>query len=88
MLERLKQNAMAKSRRGPPRFNSLECKEKCDLAEFRLGPKTIQDAIIAGLENGITSVPKLTNYVYKWRPRNNHQNQVTSPLSGYTGPEP
>lgn len=65
MFERLTTNARAKGRRGPKRFPSLECKQKFDTAAETLNGE-YDRALTKALEQGITSVTGITNYIAKW----------------------
>lgn len=65
MFTRLTANARAKGRRGPKRFPSLECMSKFDTAAEALNGE-FDKALTKALEQGITSVTGVTNYISKW----------------------
>jgi len=65
MFTRLTANARAKGRRGPKRFPSLECMDKFERAAKAVNSE-FDKALKAALEQGITSVTGVTNYISKW----------------------
>jgi DNA-binding Lrp family transcriptional regulator len=75
--------AEAKGRRPPQRFPSLACKEKFGVAAVNLNG-TLEGAINKALESGITSIPKIVNYISspKWR---NNDGQASGNTKSNTG---
>jgi len=66
MFGRLQANAKAQGRRGPAQFKTLEQKRKFDEAAAKLDEQEFERALTAGLEQGINSVARLTNWIAKW----------------------
>lgn len=64
-FEKLRVNAALKGRRGPQQFKTQECKEKFDTAAETLDGE-FDKALTKALEQGITSVTGITNYIAKW----------------------
>ena len=67
LFDKLAIEAKAKSRRPPQKFPTLAVKEKFGIAANDLNG-TLEAAIIKALENGITSIPRIVNYISspKW----------------------
>lgn len=65
MFAKLTANAKLKGRRGPKRFPTYECRQKFKDAAEILGNQ-FGEALDKALEQGITSVVGVTNYVAKW----------------------
>jgi len=67
MFGRLQASAKAAGRRGPTTgFRTLEQKRKFDQAAAKLDEHEFERALIVGLEQGINSVDRMTNWVAKW----------------------
>ena len=65
-FDKLRANAALKGRRGPQQFKTQECKQKFDAAAAELLNGEFDKALKAALEQGITSVTGVTNYIAKW----------------------
>jgi DNA-binding transcriptional ArsR family regulator len=74
MFGRLQASAKAQGRRGPGQFKTLEQKRKFDEAAAKLDGKEFERALTVGLEQGINSVVRMTNWIAKW-----DGNRQTSP---------
>lgn len=66
MFGRLQANAKAQGRRGPGQFKTLEQKRKFDEAAAKLDGQEFERALTVGLEQGINSVARMTNWIAKW----------------------
>jgi len=66
MFGRLQASARVQGRRGPARFKTLEQKRKFDEAAAKLDAQEFERALTAGLEQGINSVARMTNWIAKW----------------------
>jgi len=66
MFGRLQANAKTEGRKGPCKFRTLEQKRKFDQAAAKLDEQEFDRALTAGLEQGINSVARMTNWVAKW----------------------
>lgn len=65
MFERVGENQRAKGRRGTTQFPTLECKKKFDAAVIVLDGE-FEAALTKALEQGITRITGITNYIAKW----------------------
>lgn len=65
MLERINVTRRAKGRRATKQFPTVECKQKFNTAAETLNGE-FDKALKAALEQGITSVTGVTNYISKW----------------------
>jgi len=66
MFGRLQANAKAEGRKGPCKFRTLEQKRKFDEAAIKLDEREFERALTVGLEQGINSVARMTNWIAKW----------------------
>jgi len=66
MFGRLQANAKAEGRKGPCKFRTLEQKRKFDEAAIKLDEQEFERALTVGLEQGINSVARMTNWIAKW----------------------
>lgn len=66
MFGRLQASAKAEGRKGPSKFRTLEQKHKFDEAAAKLDEREFERALTAGLEQGINSVARMTNWIAKW----------------------
>lgn len=86
LFDKLAIEAEAKGRRPAQKFPSWACKEKFDIAAINLNG-TLEAAINKALENGITAIPKIVNYISSPKWRNNDgpsrsQRQATGQTAG------
>lgn len=86
LFDKLAIEANAKGRRPAQKFPSWACKEKFDIAAINLNG-TLEAAINKALENGITAIPKIVNYISSPKWRNNDgpsrsQRQATGQTAG------
>ena len=89
LFGQLQAEARAKGRRGAKKFPSLACKTKFDGAAARLGNDETKAAIKRAMEIGIGSVPRVTDYVAKWRSNGRTYSADGDPTGGgqfATGP--
>lgn len=79
LFDKLAVEAEAKGRRPPQKFPTLAVKEKFGIAASDLNG-TLEAAIIKALESGITSIPRIVNYISspKWRDSNGQTNTQAS----------
>jgi hypothetical protein len=73
LFDKLAIEAEAKGRRPAQKFPTLAVKEKFDIAASKLNG-TLETAITKALESGITSIPRIVNYISspKWAEYNNY----------------
>lgn len=87
-FDKLAIEAEAKGRRPAQKFPTLALKKKFDIAATNLNG-TLENAITKALEAGITSVPKIVNYISspKWRDNDNQRSTQTRQrqATGQTG---
>lgn len=98
IFQKVNENRKANGRGPTKRFKSIEQKKKCLLAIARLGP-TLEEALTAGMEQGITELKDLTNWIAKYGTNNgkgfksygrkttqgNHRTEPTGPPVSATG---
>lgn len=65
IFQKVNENRKARGVGPTKRFKSIEQKKKCLLAVARLGP-TLEEALAAGLEQGLTELKDLTNWIAKY----------------------
>lgn len=83
LFDKLAVEAEARGRRPPQKFPTLAVKEKFGIAASDLNG-TLEAAIIKALENGITSIPRIVNYISspKWQENKyDHQNRTNDRAS-------
>ncbi len=86
MFGRLQASARAEGKRGPGKFRTLEQKQKFDEAAAQLTEQEFERSLTAGLQQGINSVARMTNWVAKWdgnrqkgAPHGSHQRNRIAP---------
>jgi hypothetical protein len=82
LFDKLAVEAEAMGRRPPQKFPTLAVKEKFDIAASSLNG-TLESAINKALEAGITSIPKIVNYISspKWRDNDGPQTRKRKVVS-------
>lgn len=91
LFEKFNQNRSAEGRRAARKFKTLEQKDKCIKAAKRLGLERFSEGLEAGLEQGITNIAGLVNWVAKWGyhrngANNGHKNAYQPTRSRGTAP--
>lgn len=84
LFDKLAIEAEAKGRRPPQKFPTLAVKEKFNTTAADNLNGTLESAINKALENGITSIPRIVNYISspKWRDSSNERTRKGSTQTG------